>query len=254
MSKARVGVWLGVVLGGCLGEASRLAERTEGRLELTAEVQACGPVEVRFIPEEDLRSFLEVRLSQSRAEVEQQAAERQALKTRVEQWRAEELLAAAELRKHNGEIFQRRLEVVRRAASVGEMDAQRRFLTRQSMLAKRTALEVTQRAAAAQREYEAAELAARQLRDGSFVFRELPAGVGATSLEPGTRSHTALAAGRYAVAAKMIGTDGVVRVWLLWTRVEAGGTRAVVLHEKNLALSKCVDCVISPKSPVVNRD
>lgn len=254
MSKARVSVWLGVVLGGCLGEASRLAERTEGRLELTAEVPVLGPVEVQFIPEEDLKSFLEVRLSQSRAEVEKLAAERQALKTRAEQCRAEEAVAAEQLRKNNGEIFHRRLEVVRRAKTVGEMAAQRRFLTGQSMLAKRTALEVRERAAAAQRDFEAAEEAAQQLRDGSFIFRELPAGTASVSLETGTRSHTTLATGRYALAARALGTDGVMRVWLLWTRVEAGGVRSLVLHEKNLALTECVDCVLSPKSPVVNRD
>jgi hypothetical protein len=254
MSKARVGVWLGVVLGGCLGEASRLTERTEGKLELTAEVQARGPVEVRFIPEEDVKSFLSVRLSQSRSELEQQVAARPRLKTKVEQWRAEEIIAADQLRRNNGEILLRRLDAVRTAASVGEMDAQRRFLTRQSLLAKRTALEVSQRAAAAQKDYEEAEKAAVQLKDGSFVLRSLPKGVSRTSIESGTRKQLALVPGRYAVAAKAIGPDGTARVWLLWTIIEAGGVSTVVLHDKNLVLSQCADCVLSPASPVVNRE
>ncbi len=254
MSKARVGVWLGVVLGGCLGEASRLTERTEGKLELTAEVQARGPVEVRFIPEEDVKSFLSVRLSQSRSELEQQVAARPKLKSKAEQWRAEEAVAAAQLRRDSGEILLRRLDVVRKAASVGEMDAQRRFLTRQSLMAKRTALEVSKHAAAAQKDYDEAEQAAVQLKDGSFVLRGLPEGVAGTSIDSGTRKQMPLMPGLYAVAAKAIGPDGSARVWLLWTRIEPGGVQTLVLHEKNLVLSQCADCVLSPASPVVNRE
>ena len=99
-----------------------------------------------------------------------------------------------------------------------------------------------------------AEQAAVQLKDGSFVLRGLPEGVAGTSIDSGTRKQMPLMPGLYAVAAKAIGPDGSARVWLLWTRIEPGGVQTLVLHERNLVLSQCADCVLSPASPVVNRE
>ena len=208
---------------------------------------------VKFIPEEKMAPFLETKLSLTRAEYEQAAQQRSVLMTRLQEWIAEDQLAATELRRRNSEILQRRLEVVRHAVSKREMDSQRRFLTSQSIVARRHATEVSMQAAAAQQDWDFAEEAARQLEDGSFFLPVLPLAALTTTLEPGEDFEAQLAPGRYAVAASSTGADGRTRVWLLWTSVEEGEVNSLLLDDANLALSACSACVISPASPMVKR-
>jgi hypothetical protein len=230
-----VGMWL--LLSGCRGVAGEEDVR-EGELELTSELQT--PVEVHFISEEKMVAFLEVKLALTRSELERRALQRQALEARMRERREEELLAFSELRRTSFDIFLRRLEVVRRGVSIREMNLQRRALTLESLAAKRRAKDISQQAASAQRDWEFAEEAARQLADGSFLIPALPRPELTTTIEPADAVEVTLATGRYAVAARTRDLDGIIRVWLLWTRVVEGELQPLMLSPENHALSEWV--------------
>jgi hypothetical protein len=253
MGRARVAVamWLGLVSGGCLEGPSPLESSDEGKVELTAELAT--PLTVQFIPEAKMALFLEVELSEARAGFENAAFQRSDLKARADQKNLEAQLAANELRERNFEIFLRRLEVVRRAVSVRELDQQRRALTWQSVLATKRFLDVGQQAAVAQQDWRRSEDAARRLEDGSFLVSVLPSPLLTTTLEPGEDGQARLAPGRYAVAATTLDEEGRTRVWLLWVHVDAGEVARLLLDDENLAFSECSACVISPASPLVER-
>ncbi len=150
--RAGVGLVVGVVLGACLQGASPLAGPIEGNVEVTA-ARNLGAVELQFIPEEQLGMFLQVKLGEARAEFESAAFERTQLRTRFVQWQAESDRATDELGRSNAEILQRRLDVVRRAVSVKEMESQRRLLTARGNAVRRRAYEVQRQADAARRDW-----------------------------------------------------------------------------------------------------
>ena len=245
-----VGVAVGLALGACLEGTSPLLGNVEGQLELGIDLE---PVEVMFLTEEQLAPFLQSRLPQVRSEFETTAANREALRTRRDLWLEESQRANDEVVRSGADILQRRLEVIRRAVSVREMAVQRRLLTAASAGVRRRAIEMQQQAEAAHRDSDRADEAARHLADGSFFLAELPQPLFSTHTRADGSFQAKLAPGRYGVAARATGEDGLKRVWLVWVRVEAGEATALLLSEHNLALSQCESCVLAPRDPVVRK-
>lgn len=244
-------VFGGALVGLALGAG--VEDGAWGRIEGKVEPSPVGPVEVRFLSEAQLSPLLEEKLTRVREELERAEGTRDELLERMERAQAASVAADEALTRARAEILQRRLEVVRSAATVGQMKAQQRALSARSAKARQHASELKKAADAATREWQLADEAVTRLADGSALFKELPQPVTTTTAEVEGRFDTRLWPGKYAVAATTRAADGTTRVWLFWTQVEAGALRTLELTDENVARSKCESCLVSPRGPVVNR-
>lgn len=244
-------VLVGLALSGCLAGADSVVGTVEGRLELGGESE---PVQVLFLSEAQVAPFLQARLPELRAEFERAEHDRLELKARLDRWREETARADEQLAQSRREILLKRLEVVRTATTNGEMATQRRLLTAQAAGVKQRVSAVRQEAETARREWQRAAEAAARLEDGSVLLPALPRPLLSTTTHADGSFEADLAPGLYAVVASTQGRDGRPRVWLLWARVAADETTELLLSDRNLALSECGACVISPVHTVVKRD
>lgn len=242
---------VGLALSGCLAGEAPVVGTVEGQLELGGESE---PVQVLFLSEGQVAPFLQARLPELSSKFERAEHDRLELKARLDRWREERARAEEQLAQSRREILLKRLEVVRTATTNAEMATRRRLLTAQAAGMKQRVSAVRQQAEDARKEWErAAEVAAR-LEDGSVLLPALPRPLLSTTTHADGSFEADLAPGLYAVVASAQGRDGRPRVWLLWTRVAADETTELQLSERNLALSECGACVISPVHAVVKRD
>ena len=253
VGRAVAGAWIfgGALVGLALGAG--LEDGPTGTVEgLLEPTELISPVEVRFIPEQQMEPFLEASLGRMNEELERAEAVRNELEARMEQAKAAHLHAEAALEKTRSEILQRRLVALRESATVGQLASQRRALTARSGAARQQVLALKQEAEAARQAWLRAEQEVARIADGTALYSALPPPVEVASAGPDGRFEAKLAPGRYTVAASTRAPDGSSRVWLFWTRVEAGGVRELQLTSGNLAPSECDTCVISPRGPVVH--
>lgn len=193
---------LAVVVLSLSGCAEGAWGTVHGKLALAPEA-----AEISFVPEPELRSFLE-RRDLARAQLALLSDAR--------------LEAERELRRVTDESLLCRLELVRNPPPRFELEAQKRRLTERSaaVLSRRRALG------------EWADAVRREAK--------LPPPPAARTVSASRAGHfeAALPAGRYGVAVRSLGSDGRWHTSLSWAQVDEGAVGEVQLDETELALEE----------------
>lgn len=204
-------------------------------------------LEVRFLREDAVRSFLAARLEEGRREIEKTRHERERLREEVRRLGVEKDRAEAAWRYKIEEDLRRRMALqVRPPARVEDYYAAQKAFREDKRAAYDRAVAAVDRAEEREQHYEEQVRRASWYRSAEFLTEGLPEPVLSVRTDGNGRFEAELPGGRYAVVAAgtVPGEPPATYAWLLWLEVAPEGETVLRLRTDNLHGTSCAPCIV----------